>query len=205
MIKNSGCLSAIKLRKRKNKHMKVFILLILSVMYCVSVLAQSLIKPDHKVVNMGVKVGLRALQSDISSIDMDEVRLEDIHLKHNVGYMAGFLIRVNVDRFFIQPSAFWNYSSGDIRFDVIRPASEQTNESAVEFPQSMTMQIKSFEVPVVVGYHLIKQHPYVFNLMGSGPGPVAPAGPACCSGSATTPAAGSGPPSDPPCPCGPDP
>lgn len=146
--------------------MKVFIILILSVMYCVSALAQSLIKPDHKVVNMGVKVGLRALQSDISSIDMDEVRLEDIHLKHNVGYMAGFLIRVNVDRFFIQPSAFWNYSSGDIRFDVIRPASEQTNESAVEFPQSMTMQIKSFEVPVVVGYHLIKQHPYVFSLMG---------------------------------------
>lgn len=41
--------------------MKVFILLILSVMYCVSALAQSLIKPDHKVVNMGVKVGLRAL------------------------------------------------------------------------------------------------------------------------------------------------
>ena len=127
--------------------MKVFILLILSVMYCVSALAQSLIKPDHKVVNMGVKVGLRALQSDISSIDMDEVRLEDIHLKHNVGYMAGFLIRVNVDRFFIQPSAFWNYSSGDIRFDVIRPTSEQTNKSAVEFPQSMTMQIKSFEIP----------------------------------------------------------
>lgn len=62
--------------------MKVFILLILSVMYCVSALAQSLIKPDHKVVNMGVKVGLRALQSDISSIDMDEVRLEDLSLIH---------------------------------------------------------------------------------------------------------------------------
>lgn len=146
--------------------MKRFILLILGVMCYAAAPAQSLIKSDYKVVNLGVKVGLRALQSDISSIDLDEVRLEDIHLKHNVGYMAGFLIRVNVDRFFIQPSAFWNYSSGDIRFDVIRPASEQTNESAMEFPQSMTMEIKSLEVPVVAGYHLIKQHPYVFSLMG---------------------------------------
>ena len=142
-----------------------FILLILSAMCYIAAPAQSLIKPDHKVVNLGVKVGLRALQSDISSIDLDEVRFEDIHLKHDVGYMAGFLIRVNVDRFFIQPSAFWNYSSGDIRFDVIRPASEQTNESAMEFPQAMTMEIKSLEVPVVVGYHLIKQRPYVFSLM----------------------------------------
>ena len=85
--------------------------MILSAMCYIAAPAQSFIKPDHKVVNLGVKVGLRALQSDISSIDLDEVRFEDIHLKHDVGYMAGFLIRVNIDRFFIQPSAFWNYSS----------------------------------------------------------------------------------------------
>ena len=146
--------------------MKRFILLILGVMCYAAAPAQSLIKSDYKVVNLGVKVGLRALQSDISSIDLDEVRLEDIHLKHNVGYMAGFLIRVNVDRFFIQPSASWNYSRGDVSFGVIRPASAQTNEGAMEFPQSMTMRMLSLEVPVVIGYHLIKQNPYIFSVMG---------------------------------------
>lgn len=146
--------------------MKKMFLLLFGAMCFGEMAAQRLIKQEDKIFNLGFKLGLRAIQSDISSIDLDGVTIENIHLKHNVGYTAGFLVRVNVDRFFVQPSASWNYSRGDVSFGVIRPASAQTNEGAMEFPQSMTMRMLSLEVPVVIGYHLIKQNPYIFSVMG---------------------------------------
>ncbi|MDO4702931.1 porin family protein [Tannerella sp.] len=148
--------------------MKRVLLLLLGTICFGEMVAHPLVKQEDKRFNLGLKVGLKAMQTDISSIDLDGVMLEEIHLKHSVGYTAGFFVRVNVDRFFVQPSASWNYSKGDISFDVIRPASAQTNEGAMEFPQSMTMQVQSLEVPVVIGYHLIKQNPYILSVIGGG-------------------------------------
>ncbi len=141
-------------------------LLFVGMICCSAVAAQSLMKPQDKVFNLGVKAGgMRSIYPDISSIELGgtDLSVEDIRFKHYVGYTAELLIRVNIDRFFIQPSASWNISQADILFDVFSPASENMEQKV--YPQLITMRIKSLEVPVVVGYHLVKENPYVLSVM----------------------------------------
>ncbi len=140
-------------------------LLFVGMMCCSAIASQSLMKPQDKVFNLGVKAGMRSIYPDISSIELGgtNVSVEDIRFKHYVGYTAELMMRVNIDRFFIQPSASWNISQADILFDVLLPVSENMEQRV--YPQSITMRIKSLEVPVVVGYHLVKENPYVLSVM----------------------------------------
>lgn len=137
--------------------------LLVGMICCTTIASQSLIKPQEKIFNLGMKVGMRSIYPDISSISSDGVAIENISLKHYVGYTTELLVRVNIDRFFIQPSASWNLSKSDVFFDVLLPDSDNAEEML--FPQSMTMNIKSLEVPVVVGYHIVKESPYGLSIM----------------------------------------
>ena len=146
---------------------KQFIILVLAMVCGGFACAQSLMRPKDKIFNFGLKVGLRAMEPDINSIQVDGLDVGDIQVKNGMGYTAGFLIRVNIDRFFVQPSAFWNHSKADVSFNIVEPASEELEElEEQKYPQSLKMDIKSLEVPIVVGYHLIKERPYVLSVMG---------------------------------------
>ncbi len=108
------------------KYMNKVALLFVGMMCCSAIASQSLMKPQDKVFNLGVKAGMRSIYPDISSIEPGgtNVSVEDIRFKHYVGYTAELMMRVNIDRFFIQPSASWNISQADILFDVLLPVSE---------------------------------------------------------------------------------
>ena len=83
---------------------------------CLPAASQNLIEIKEKAFNWGGKVGLNAAFPIINSLTIDEVEMENISLQYKVGFQAAVFARVNISRFYIQPSLGWQYTEGDIRF-----------------------------------------------------------------------------------------
>ena len=101
--------------------MKKIYLLLLILPLCFPVNAQKFISIKDKTFNWGGKVGMNAALPIVNSLTIDDVEMEDIRLQYKVGYQASVFARVNIDRFYIQPSLTWQYSEGDIRFNIHSP------------------------------------------------------------------------------------
>ncbi|MFQ9021930.1 MAG: outer membrane beta-barrel protein [Parabacteroides merdae] len=71
----------------------------------------------QKTFNWGGKVGVNAALPIVKSLTIDNQEMEDIRLQYKVGYQAAVFARVNIDRFYIQPSLAWQYTEGDMRFN----------------------------------------------------------------------------------------
>jgi len=112
--------------------------------------------------NLGAKVGLNSTFPVIHSISIGGAEAENIHLQYKVGVMAAVFGRINIDRFFLQPSISYRYSSGDIRFNL--PAEEENTNPFTGFDQ-LTYRIKSFEAPVLIGYKIVNEGPYGLSFM----------------------------------------
>ena len=84
--------------------MKKIYLILLILPFCFSANAQKFIKIEDKTFNWGGKVGVNAALPIVKSLTIDNQEMEDIRLQYKVGYQAAVFARVNIDRFYIQPS-----------------------------------------------------------------------------------------------------
>lgn len=94
--------------------------------------------------------------------------MEDIRLQYKVGYQAAAFARVNIDRFYIQPSLAWQYTEGDIRFNIPQTESSLPDGTNTPMPigkNRITYKSATLEVPVMVGYYLVKEGPYALSMM----------------------------------------
>ena len=94
--------------------------------------------------------------------------MEDIRLQYKVGYQAAAFARVNIDRFYIQPSLAWQYTEGDIRFNIPQMESSLPGGTNAQVPigkNRITYKSATLEVPVMVGYYLVKEGPYALSMM----------------------------------------
>ena len=143
-----------------------FILLLLPL--CLSLQAQKLLEIREKSFNWGGKVGFSSTFPIINSLVISDQHAEDIRMQYKVGYLAAAFARVNIDRFFIQPSLAWRYSEGDIHFTM-----PGNNNSGIIMPRDLIIErdnqieykAASLEVPVMVGYYLVKEGPYALSMM----------------------------------------
>ncbi|MDH6358745.1 porin family protein [Parabacteroides sp. PF5-9] len=123
--------------------------------------AQEPDKSKVKPFNWGATVGLSANLPVINSITVDDIELEDIHLKYKVGYQASVFARVNIDRFFLQPSVSWLHSESEILFS-IPPLTETTAfaPSNIQTENQIEIRTRSLEMPIYIGYHIVQEAPY---------------------------------------------
>lgn len=126
--------------------------------------AQEVTKRYEKVFNFGVKAGLNSILTDVKSIDLQGMNIDNIRSINDVGYSIELFGRFNISRFFIQPSVCLKYSQGEIRFDILQSPLVGTYEPRIT-EASLGLEIKSIEVPFMVGYNLIKEKPYVLGIM----------------------------------------
>lgn len=146
---------------------KIQILLLL-LLFLLPVHAQKFIQLKDKAFNWGGKIGFSSTFPIVNSLSIDDTQAEDIRLQYKVGYLASFFGRVNIDLFFIQPSLAWRYSEGDILFNI--PDRPQNlpglpEETPTRFDSQLTYKTASVELPVMVGYYLIKEAPYALSIM----------------------------------------
>ncbi len=125
-------------------------------------LAQDQVKVEDKTFNFGAKVGLNSSFPIVNSLTINNVTIHDVTYKYRVGYLAAVFCRINVDRFFIQPSISWTHFSGDIRFNL--PTEEETPIQARDF-DDLKYKISTLEAPVLIGYKIVKDGPYGLSLM----------------------------------------
>ena len=128
--------------------------------------AQSFMRFEDKAFNFGAKVGFNATFPVINSLSINGKEAENIDIEYKVGYLAAVFCRVNIERFFLQPSFSWHRSEGNIRFSIPQSLPENnmlSNTSATT--DLLMMKTSSLEVPIMVGYNLVKKGPYGLSLM----------------------------------------
>lgn len=116
--------------------------------------------------NWGAKVGFNSAVPVISRFTIEGNEVENREIEYKVGLLASVFCRVNVDRFFIQPAVEWTSSQYDLSFS-FPPGNDLSGMDGEALPASehRRMKMRSFGVPVLIGYYLIKEGPYGLSLM----------------------------------------
>ena len=138
---------------------KGLFLIVLSLAYLAGI-AQDPVRVEDKIFNFGAKVGLNSAIPVITTFSINGVNAENISYEYNVGLSAALFFRINMDRFFIQPSLSWVQSSGNILFTM-----PTDDEQATSLDYQMAFNTKTLEVPVLIGYKIIKEGPYGLSFM----------------------------------------
>ncbi len=127
--------------------------------------AQKFMQIEDKAFDFGAKVGFAATFPIVNSLMIDGNRVDEVNVKYRVGYMAALFCRVNIDRFFIQPSLIWHKSEGDLYFNLPYSSSQGTETNLYEKNDRLKMTTRSLEMPVMIGYSLVKKGPYGLSVM----------------------------------------
>lgn len=149
--------------------MKKLCLLLLSFLFCLSPIhAQKFIQIKDKAFNWGGKVGFSSTFPIINSLTINDVKAEDINMQYKVGYLASVFARVNIEHFFIQPNLSWRYAEGDIRFNIPEKEGDIPlfpNNLSIYSSNQIKYKTASIELPVMVGFYLVKEGPYALSMM----------------------------------------
>lgn len=146
--------------------MRKFYLIAASLAFCLMAGAQGIMQVKDKAFNFGAKVGFNATFPVVNSLTINDKEVENVSLEYKVGYLAAVFCRVNIERFFIQPSVSWHRSEGNIRFSI----PQNIPDDAVKLPSNeditqLGIKTNSLEVPVMIGYNLVKQGAYGLSVM----------------------------------------
>ena len=120
--------------------------------------AQKLMDIEDKAFNFGAKVGFNASFPVINSLSINGQQVENIDIEYQVGYLAALFCRVNIERFFLQPSFSWHREEGYFRFST--PANLLSGTETGGNSNLLKMRTNSMDLPILVGYHLVKNGPY---------------------------------------------
>lgn len=146
--------------------MKRFNLIIVLLTICLAASGQSFMRFESKRFNYGAKVGFNATFPIINSLSINDKEASNIEVEHKVGYLAAIYCRFNINRFFLQPSLAWHKSEGNIRFSMPKDIQGGQQQPSISKPRNMmNMRTKSFEMPIILGYNLVKEGPYGLSLM----------------------------------------
>ena len=130
--------------------------------------AQSFMRFEDKAFNFGAKVGFNATFPVINSLSINGKEAENIDIEYKVGYLAAVFCRVNIERFFLQPSFSWHRSEGNIRFSIPQSLPENnmmSNTSATT--DLLMMKTSSLEVPIMVGPKLKYNYKIAYTVESS--------------------------------------
>jgi len=129
---------------------------------CILAFAQNQVRVEDKIFNFGAKVGLNSSFPNINDITINNLKAENVSVHYKVGVLAAAFCRINMDRFFIQPSLSWRYSTADMNFDL--PVEEGSNESHA-YTNRLTYRERSLEAPVLIGYKIVNDGAYGLSFM----------------------------------------
>lgn len=145
--------------------MKKPFLLLFALFLGLSAQAQNFIHIKDKVFNFGAKVGFNSTLPVINSLMIDDVEAEDIRVQYKVGYQASVFCRINIDRFFIQPDLSWYRTEGDFHFQLPKTTGTDETEHIIKSSDQLQLRSSSLEMPVMIGYYLVKEGPYALSMM----------------------------------------
>lgn len=145
--------------------MKKYFLFLLFVVAFGTTKAQTFKEYEMKRFNWGAKVGFNSAFPVFDHFTIDGQQVEDINMEYKVGFLASIFCRINLDRFFVQPSVEWTSSKSDVYFKYVSDSNGQVIDEIVQPAEHRTLKVRSIGVPVLFGYNIIKEGPYGLSLM----------------------------------------
>lgn len=115
--------------------------------------------------NWGAKIGFNSILPVINSFVVEDVVIENSRVEYEVGYMAAFFCRVNIERFFVQPSISWHNNESNIFFSYPREIARAEVQAPNEMKDQLNLRIRSLELPVLIGYNIVKEKPFGLSIM----------------------------------------
>lgn len=131
---------------------------------CLFAQAQNILEIKDKHFNYGAKIGMNATFPIVRDLSINNIKAENILTEYQVGWEATFFCRINFERFFIQPNLSWSKSQGDVRFYIPDPVESETTEVSIT-NSTLHMEAKSLNIPILIGYNLVREDPYGLSLM----------------------------------------
>lgn len=125
-----------------------------------AVWAQGIMQSHERPLDFSARVGFNSAFPLIHSFTLDGADLPNRRVHYRVGYLAAVTLSVNFNRFFIQPSASWYRTNAEVRFSL----PEAAGSSDALSDASLEEEVNSLEVPVLIGYHIVREAPYGLNV-----------------------------------------
>lgn len=122
--------------------------------------AQGIMQAHEQPFDISARVGFNSAFPIIHTFTLDGVDIPHRRVHYRVGYLAAITVSINFNRFFIQPSASWYRTHTEVHFSL----PETTGSEAILPGGSLEEEINSLEVPVLIGYHLVRESPYGLNV-----------------------------------------
>ena len=145
--------------------MRVLLVSIGLLLLSISGSAQTILQDYDKPYNIGVRVGFNSAFPLVNSFTINDEAITDYHIHYKVGYLAAVTFSVNFNRYFIQPSISWYRSNAEIQFDYPLFNSGNTNIAGTQNAVlKLDSEVNSLEVPILIGYHIIKEGPYGMSI-----------------------------------------
>ncbi len=145
---------------------KICLILLLLPFLQSEVKAQDWLEFRFKAFNWGAKLGCNATFPVVNSLEVDGIQAENIQLKYRVGWQASAFARINIEKFFIEPTLSWMHTESDIHFTF--PSSSNNgivNGITNVSPENvLNYSAKTLHLPIMVGYYLVKEAPYAFSI-----------------------------------------
>lgn len=112
--------------------------------------------PNWHTFNIGVRAGFNSSMFLVSKFKIQDVTIEDFQNNYQLGYFGSLFMRFNMKRHYLQPEIAYNISKSEISFDKLG-----AQHPDIE-PDYATLRstIYSFDIPLLYGYHIVKNGPY---------------------------------------------
>jgi hypothetical protein len=127
--------------------------------------AQIIAEQTPKVFNWGAKIGFNSAMPIINSLSIDGVEMVSESVDHKVGLMASVFCRINVERFFIQPALSVHLTESEISFTIPQNDGILPSRSFKYNDEQFKLTTHSIDVPVLIGYNVVKEGPYMLSFM----------------------------------------
>lgn len=148
--------------------MKKLGLLLLLIAFYIPMPAQKLIQLKEKTFMWGAKVGFTSSFPIVTSLTINNIEAENVRLQYKVGYEAATFARINIHKFFLQPSILWRHYENDIQFDQTNNTNatmDQPYDAISQGENQIKYNSSSIDFPFLVGIYAVKEAPYTLSLM----------------------------------------
>lgn len=140
----------------------IFIITLFSESYSKNSISENEKSPNWHTFNIGARAGFNSSMFLVSKFKIQDVTIEDFQNNYQLGYFASLFMRFNMKRHYLQPEIAYNISKSEISFDKLG-----AQHPDIE-PDYATLRstINSFDIPLLYGYHIVKNGPYGLALFG---------------------------------------
>ncbi|MDD4608916.1 MAG: porin family protein [Bacteroidaceae bacterium] len=110
-----------------------------------------------------IKAGFNSSTNFVDELSCNHRVIEDNSNFYKIGYsLSAFMIIPIVKKHFIETGISYTITRGEIMFSYIN----QTETEATECHSTMASNIRSFDFPILYGYKVIDDKPYVMTVFG---------------------------------------